>query len=267
MALEALRGKRTESPLSLQEKQRILEDIHKDWPITNDAIWVCVIGAVSLARKGKFLSQDEVKKIVDAYKETHNKGDLPVSEVVKSTGIADLDRDKLLSKACFNYDYTFGARERYDQALDKYQKGEIEWRDRIYSEWPEYWGINEWIKREFYHRSTYGSGDILSDRMWNSQKGDMENVYKLAGKRQTRIGRVVDGVAILSVVGIPFWGILDQSIDTDGWQEYRDFRYAYKSRILSHLGENEIIKVGMGKLGWPSIPEIETPKIVEKSFI
>lgn len=224
--------------LSQDKKAKLYVAFNDQWKLTNPLIWGSIIGAVSKSRSSHYLLASERDRIIQAYEETHLQ-DVAAAELVQKAEVADLHKHPFLNKVCFNYDYEIGGEKRCQQALEELAAGK---RECVHYdiEGTENWPLQKWVedcdlgllqRMKFVRRQ----GAINS-------AGCVEEAFCLTGHYQTKLDRVIDGVAIFSIVGIPFLILGGGSQSTFGYGEIEDLENYHSGHIFPLLDKNSLVK-------------------------
>lgn len=176
MSLEILPfRKKQKNIITPQEKKFRFEEVSKKFTLTNADIWVAVINAVNRRKGRDFLSEPERTEIIKAYKATHHLGDISVGEIVRVARVADLTKDRFLSNVCFNYDFTFEARERFRKVQEELR---LRLRKSISYD-PVYWSIEEHVDSDFQDQIPY---HISKDEGFHSGTQKAETIFRSRGR-------------------------------------------------------------------------------------
>ncbi len=222
------------------ETQFRFNQVFQAYPLTNQAIWLILTGAITRSRLDKPISEAERFDIMAIYKQTQP-NNVPVDRLIKEAGVANVIGNQFLSKVCFNYEYELEGGKRLNKAIEDFNSGigsEL-WsgmRGISYNA-PEHWSFETWVEQDFDDMARERL--IWIDTVYNRQKSEPEVVYGLLDRYddKTRFNRIdkvfqqlVDNEFPLGRAGI-------------GWWRYDDLQHAY-AELLPLLRSNGLIKAG-----------------------
>lgn len=157
MALEVFRSlglasKKYLPEISQEERSFRVENVFNAYPLSNSNILFLLIGTIN------GLTRSQLTNLADTY-ETYASifpGDnTPVSDIVRTAGVADLSGSIFFNKVCFNYDRALGGRTRLETALRQLEQGTLEQDFRGHKSVsfndPDYLTVEQWMEFDIYN--------------------------------------------------------------------------------------------------------------------
>jgi hypothetical protein len=254
------------------ERRNKIEQALQLVPLSNGDIWAAL--AIKMFEGGRPLIQERFNQIVDHLKQTQSQDNQAVSELVTDAGVADLRRDRFLSKVSFNYDYQLGGEERLEEALKALARGEIH---VVESDAPTFRTLAGWIEHDFYEagvktrsyiEKTTGK-DVTIYLPNGSPKERGIPVGFVTGAVAAGVTRLTTGDNVLSLYAFLGVGSAIGVLNSTGsgwpafgaWDTNQHLQAHYERNVLPHLSKEELIKAGYGypKIkGAKSYPQVAT---------
>src|SRR3989344_5063217 len=153
------------SSLTNAERSAKLSQANKGLPLTNEHLWLAVIGATARRRLTQHLKIGERQNIINACLNPREQRDVSVLQIMEQAGLGEI-QDKMLtsflSKVTFNYDYQKGGEKRLDRALAALNSGEL----TTLNEQPDWLGAEEWTDRHRMPHIAHTSVEHHDLRSW-----------------------------------------------------------------------------------------------------
>lgn len=210
--------------LSLAERQWKIERSNSGRVLTNEGIWGRLVRVAHSNKSRNYVTQEDLVRVAQAYLDTYKEGPVSVSDLVVSAGGEPL-RDPYFSVMSFNYDWEAGGSDRLKEAFEAFNQGTT---SSVDMNCPEHTRIEQWFEIDLDHMADTNSFNVARRRFFNRESQRSETGYFYERIWLDELGH---GDAI------------------------------FKERVLSLIGQNELIKAG--KIGY--YRSSESPLIVKKS--
>lgn len=158
----------------LERNFRFNQAIENDIFLTfhNPFLWVMTIEAITKANKVKFISEQQIDRMIEYFIDRASVGgNFSVNEVINHSHLAQF-RHSFLNRISFNYDQELTAEERYKNEIEKMLRGEVAFVDHRY-----FHTVSEEVKTFDLIRGSAVAPGFAKSTVWNNHDLREEPVF------------------------------------------------------------------------------------------